>query len=239
MVYDARRGQAVLFGGQGTQGNTWPILGDTWTYANRRWRQWKPGTGPQPEPRFGHVLAFDEESGMTVLFGGAAGVDRSLGDTWLFDGSSWRRVRGPAPAARRYAAFGFDPFLRGCVLNGGSDDEAGKLGFGDTWLFCGGSWTQLAKDFDTVLHDDHALAYHRTAKRLIMFGGLGGSHGVRVREASGWRSVEATALPPRHQCSPLAWNNELDGLVLHGGEAHHGGRQLDTTWVLRVAAGGA
>jgi hypothetical protein len=183
-------------------------------------------------------LTFDEESGMTVLFGGAAAIDESLADTWLFDGSSWRVVLGPAPAARRYAAFGFDPYLRGCVLNGGSADE-GSHSFGDTWLFRDRTWTRLARDFDTVLHDDHALAYHRTAKRLIMFGGLGGSHGVQVREASGWRLVEATALPPRHQCSPLAWNEELDGLVLHGGEAHHAGPQWDTTWVLRVAAGGA
>jgi hypothetical protein len=239
MVYDSRRGQSVLFGGQTKQGGVWPILGDTWTYADRRWRQWRPGTGRQPEPRFGHVLALDEESGLTVLFGGAADVDRSLGDTWLLDGSSWRPVPGPAPPARRYAAFGFDPYLRGCVLNGGSDDEAGERGFGDTWLFSGGTWTRLTRDFDTVLHDDHALAYHRTAKRLIMFGGLGGTHGVRVREAGGWRAVEATALPPRHQCSPLAWNDELDGLVLHGGEAHHAGRQWDTTWVLRVARGDA
>jgi hypothetical protein len=184
-------------------------------------------------------MAFDEESGMTVLFGGAATADRSLGDTWLFDGSSWRRVTGPAPAARRYAAFGFDPYLRGCVLNGGNDDETGNRSFGDTWLFSGGTWTQLARGFDTVLHDDHALAYHRTAKRLIMFGGLGGPHGVQVREASGWQAVAATALPPRHQCSPLTWSDELDGLVLHGGEAHHEGRQWDTTWVLRVAADGA
>ncbi len=236
IVYDPSRGQSVLFGGQGNQGNDWPILGDTWIYAGRRWRQWKPGFGSRPEPRFGHAMAFDEESGMTVLFGGAADIDQSLRDTWLFDGNSWRRVSGPAPPARRYAAFGFDPYLRGCVLNGGSSDE-GSHSFGDTWLFCGGTWTLLANDFETAAHDDHALVYHRTAKRLIMFGGLGGSHGVQVREARGWRSPETIMLPPRHQCSPLAWNDELDGLVLHGGEAHHAGPQFNTTWVLRVAAG--
>jgi hypothetical protein len=238
MVHDVRRGQSVHFGGQGRQGDNWPMFGDTWTYADRRWRQSQPGASSRPRPRCGHALSFDEESGMTVLFGGVASDGRPLGDTWLFDGSSWRPVSGPGPVARRYPAFAFDPYLQGCVLNGGSEDDAGKHSFGDTWLFRDRTWTRLGNNFDTAPHDDHALAYHRTAKRLVMFGGLGGTHGVRVREANDWRVVASVPLPPRHQCSPLAWNDGLDGLVLHGGEAHHQGPQLDTTWVLRVAPGG-
>ena len=70
MVYDSKRGHSVLFGGQGKRKNDWPSFGDTWFYANRRWQQWDAGSGKQPEPRAGHSLAFDEETGMVVLFGG-------------------------------------------------------------------------------------------------------------------------------------------------------------------------
>jgi hypothetical protein len=236
MVYDSKRGRSVLFGGQGRRKNDWPLLGDTWFYADRRWQQWEAGSGKQPEPRCGHSLAFDEETGTVVLFGGIDEGGRSLGDTWLFDGSSWQPVSGPAPPARRYAAFGFDPDLKACVLNGGSEDDAGQRGFGDTWQFRDRTWTRLGKDFDTITHDDHALAYHRTAKRLVMFGGLSGTQSVLMREANGWRTVGAQPLPPRFQCSPLAWDGGLDGLVYYGGEANHGGPQFQRTWVFHLTA---
>ncbi len=235
MVYDARRGQCVLFGGQTKEARGFVTLDDTWTYSAQRWRQWS-GRGPRPGPRCGQAMAFDEEAGVVVLFGGAAGRSaESLGDTWLFDGGAWRLVAGPAPPPRRYAALAYDPGLRGCVLNGGSIDDDGARGYGDAWLFRDRTWTRLPTEFDTEVHDDHNLAYHRAAKRLVMFGGLGGPHGVRVREAPGWRRVEASPLPPRGQCSPLVWDDGLDGLVCHGGEARHEGPQFDVTWVLRLA----
>jgi hypothetical protein len=224
MVQDSLRGQCVLFGGQGNEGRSWPFLGDTWTWSEQRWRRWKTWFGA-------------EEAGLVVLFGGIDPRDRPLGDTWTFDGNSWRSVPGPGPANRRYAAFAYDPDLKGCILNGGSVDDAGREGFGDTWLFRDRTWTRLGPGFDTSVHDDQGLAYHRTAKKLVMFGGLGGSHGVLVREANGWRTARALPLPPRFQCSPLAWDEGLNGLVFHGGEVQHGGPQFDTTWVLRLSGG--
>lgn len=234
MIYDGRRGQCVLFGGQTRRRHSFPMLGDTWTFADRRWRQCRVGSGPRPSPRWGHALAFDDEAGAAVLFGGIDPFDQPLGDTGLFDGGSWHPVPRPAPPPRRYAAFAYDPDLQGCVLNEGSEDDKGLRGFGDTWLFRDRTWTRLGSGFDTDVHDDHGLAYHRAARRLVMFGGLGGAHDVRVRGAGGWRRVETPTVPPRHQCSPLTWDETLDGLVFHGGEVRHGGPQFDTTWVLQL-----
>jgi hypothetical protein len=234
MVYDVRRARCVLFGGQGQQGFLMPVLGDTWTYAERQWRPLADESSPRPKPRCGHMLGFDETAEVTVLFGGVDGEGQSLGDTWLFDGSSWQPVRGAAPPARRYAAFAYDPDLKGCVLNGGSADDFGRVGFGDTWLFRERTWTRLPRKFDTALNDDHGLAYHRAAKQLIMFGGLRGRSAVYVREPSGWRQVKALPVPARHQCAPLAWDEGLNGVVYHGGETGQGGRQFDTTWLLQL-----
>jgi hypothetical protein len=233
MVYDSRRGCSVLFGGQGNRND---FLGDTWTYADRRWRQWRAWWGRRPAPRCGHSLAFDDEAGVTVLFGGVDRTQKSRGDTWLFDGGSWRPVEGPAPPPRRYAAFAYDPDLKGCVLHGGSEDDHGRRGFRDTWLFRDETWERMASGFDTDVRDDHGLAYHRAARRLVMLEGVGGARGVLVREASGWRPADATPLHPRHQCSPLAWDEGLHGLMFHGGEVRHGGPQFDTTWLLQLSA---
>src|SRR5438270_805038 len=115
-----------LFGGQG---RTNDLLGDTWTYASRQWRQLRPRTAPPA--RCGHCMAFDEQAGVAVLFGGIDGRMNSLGDTWVFDGDSWRETRGSGPPARRYAAMAHDPDAKGCLLHGGSEDESGRRSFGD------------------------------------------------------------------------------------------------------------
>jgi hypothetical protein len=232
MVYDAGRGYSVLFGGQGSAGD---LLGDTWTYENWRWRRWRTGWWRRrPPPRCGHSLAFDEEAGAAILFGGIDRNDNPMGDTWAFNGVSWQPIRGPAPPARRYAAFAYDPDLKGCVLHGGAEDDHGRRTFGDAWLCRGRTWTRMAIHFDTDPRDDHGMAYHRAARRLVMLEGVSGARGLLVREEAGWRPAEVARIHPRHQCSPLAWDDGLNGLVLHGGEARHGGPQFESTLLLRL-----
>ncbi len=228
MVYLDTRHESLLFGGQAKNG---ALLGDTWTYAGKRWQRVRSAG---PSPRCGHSLAFDEQVGVAVLFGGIRPDDQPLGDTWLFDGRSWKELAGPGPPARRYAAFTYDPDLKGCVLHGGSEDDHGRRTFGDTWLFQDGTWKPLGNRFDTDPRDDHGLAYHRGAMRLVMLEGVAGERGILTREEEGWRTVRADPLHPRHQCSPLVWNEELGGLLLHGGEARHGGPQFDKTLLLRM-----
>jgi hypothetical protein len=86
MIYDATRGNSVLFGGQGNRNQ---FLNDTWLYSNQQWRQGAAG----PSPRLGHMMAFDETAALTVLFGGVGSKMLSLGDTWVFDGNGWRSIQ--------------------------------------------------------------------------------------------------------------------------------------------------
>ncbi len=232
MVYSPQAGYSILFGGQGHEGWRFPLLNDTWTYANQEWSRWGKVTFTRPPARCGHAFAFDETAGVAVLFGGIARHDKPLGDTWVFDGRSWRAIKGAGPAPRRYAALAYDPELQGCVLNGGSEDDHGRRSFGDTWLFRNETWQRMATSLDLPACDDHALAYHHAAKSLVMFGGLGRQNGFLVRVGDAWRMGDAWPMPPRHQCAPLVWSDDLNGLVLYGGEARHAGPQFDTTWLL-------
>jgi hypothetical protein len=229
MVFDERHGFSVLFGGQANSNN---LLDATWVYENRRWQKRRRWLTRRPSPRCGHAMAFDPEAGVTVLFGGLDLYDNSLSDTWLFDGDGWRQARGPGPPARRYAAFAYDPQSQGCILHGGSKDEKGFVRFGDTWLFREGAWTRLPETYETDSRDDHALAYHAVAKRLVMVGGLGAGSEVRGLSDAGWEMLGVEAPLPEHQCAPLAWDPKQNGLILHGGELGPGGAQLDTTWML-------
>ncbi len=78
------------------------------------------------------------------------------------------------------------------------------------------------------------MAYHRDAHSLVMLEGVAGARGVLALSPSGWRPAVTEPLHPRHRCSPLTWDDGLAGLVLHGGEARHGGPQFDRTLVLGV-----
>jgi HEAT repeat protein len=231
MAYDDGRGFSVLFGGQGNSGE---FLGDTWIHADGNWRQRRTWSWRRPAPRAGHAMTFDEGMGVVVLFGGIDRRHSPLGDTWLFDGGRWQRVVGHSPPPRRYAALAYDPALQGCVLHGGAVDDAGHHLFDDTWLFRDRTWTRLPSSFETDPLDDHGMAYHRSAQMLLLLEGINGARGIMGRASGGWQRVDATPLHPRHQCSPLVWDEALGGLVLHGGETHHAGPQLDETLVLRM-----
>ncbi len=230
MVYLDSGQTCLLFGGQSDKN---AFLADTWTYSDQRWRR-APAGVTCPSPRCGHSLAYDEQTGTAVLFGGIRPDDQPLGDTWLFDGAGWREAPGQGPPPRRYAAFAYDPGLKGCVLHGGAEDDLGRRTFADAWLFQDGAWKPLGRSFDTDPRDDHGLGYHRVAQRLVMLEGLAGSRGILTREEAGWWTVQAQPLHPRHQCSPLVWDEDLGGLLLHGGEERHGGPQFDTTLLLRM-----
>jgi hypothetical protein len=229
MVYLDDQHHSVLFGGQGPTG---AMLGDTWIYTGQGWR--KALLAVEPEPRCGHSFAFDSRSGVAVLFGGIATTGQSLADTWVLDKGFWRQVTGTGPAKRRYAAFAYDPELGGCVLHGGSEDDIGRHSYGDAWLFRDDKWTRLDNTFDTEPRDDHGLAYHQATKKLVMLEGIRAKRGLLVRDPNGWRTVEVNPLHPRHQCSPLVWDESLGGLLIHGGEARHKGPQFDTTLLLHL-----
>jgi hypothetical protein len=71
MVYDSRRGRCVLFGGQTKVFELFATLDDTWTFEDCRWRRCTAGPSRRPSQRCGHAMAFDEDAGEVVLFGGA------------------------------------------------------------------------------------------------------------------------------------------------------------------------
>lgn len=84
------------------------------------------------------------------------------------------------------------------------------------------------------------MAFHYAAGRMVMLDGLlRDSNGAIRREVLvmtkvGWKTIDVDPLHPRHQCSPLAYDSVLGGLVMHGGEARHGGPQFDETLLLRL-----
>jgi Galactose oxidase, central domain len=84
----------------------------------------------QPPARTGAAMAFDAANGTIVLFGGN-GRSRSLGDTWIWDGSTWTQAHpSTSPPALSGAQMTYDPVSHDLVLVGGQRLEAVPLADG-------------------------------------------------------------------------------------------------------------
>lgn len=86
-TYDSKRGLVLLFGGANHQG----VMNDLWAWDGAAWKKLAEGG---PEPRVMGHIAYDRKRDRVVLFGGRRGApdDTDLGDTWEWDGATWRKV---------------------------------------------------------------------------------------------------------------------------------------------------
>jgi hypothetical protein len=96
----------------------------------------QPETAAWPSPRYGLTVAFDEQSGLLVLFGGAKSDSVALSDTWIFDPETgaWTEQDPPVhPGPRMTAMMAYDRGLDRVVLFGGNADMSHN--WDDLWLY--------------------------------------------------------------------------------------------------------
>ena len=113
MSYDSAREVAVLFGGQ-LGSNV--LAEDTWEWDGESWTERQSET-PPPAARSFHAMSYDEERGVTHLFGGYSEGDISS-ELWEWNGDAWRHLEpfGPAPSARTIPAMIYDKARKETLL---------------------------------------------------------------------------------------------------------------------------
>jgi hypothetical protein len=175
---------------------------------------------PNPQPRFGHTLAFDLLRGRTLLFGGWSGPP--IADTWESDGTIWnRRASANTPAARGAHALAYDLARGRIVLFGGATVNSVQLA--DTWEWDGADWTQRFPAQSPPARSNHALASDIIRNRTVLFGGQSvvGSV-VLLADTWEWDGVNwlqrAPASSPPGRCGhALAFDLLRGRTVLFGG----------------------
>jgi len=164
MVFDSARGVVVLFGGQTAIYDSSAFLGDTWEWDGATWTL-RSDTGPSP--RTGHMMAYDSDRGVTVMFGGGK-LSARYDDTWEWDGNTWvLRCTACEPGPRIWHAMSYDSAKGVTVLFGGHN--LGLLG--DTWTWDGSGWAQLTTASTPSAREDHAMAYDADRQVTVLFGG--------------------------------------------------------------------
>lgn len=167
LAYDPRVDRVILFGGGNVNRG---LYNDTWAYAlgANAWTRRTPATAPPA--RAYHTMAYDEESGRVVLFGGELYADGpGTNDTWAYDAANdrWAEM---TPAVR--------PIVR--ANSGVYDSKADQiLVFGgatgqETWTYNLNSnvWSELNPAPVPSNRCGSAMAYDAKSDRTILFGGM-------------------------------------------------------------------
>jgi hypothetical protein len=135
----AMGGGIIVFGG----GDDHQAFDETWQWDGSAWTQRMPAH--HPTPRYDAMMM--PIGGNILLFGGGyPGQGQVFQDTWVWDGNDWTQMTPQhQPPSRWYAAAGTWTNTATALLFGGcygNIDDAGV--FGDTWLWTGSDWTEVA-----------------------------------------------------------------------------------------------
>lgn len=175
MAFDGHSNTMVLFGGQAVAG----VFDDTWVYDGYDWSEVVTPTSP-PQSNLA-AMAFDSVRNKVVLFGPGDVNDPEspVMPTWEFDGADWTMVSSLASPLRRWAhTMVYDDARQKMVLFGGfSPVYLSGSQMNDTWEYDGSDWTQVTPTHVPGPREQHGMAYDSARKRVVMFGGVGGSAG--------------------------------------------------------------
>lgn len=235
LVFDAARGDCLLFGGQSSSGD----LGDQWHFDGSTWSAVAVAT---PPARSQHRMAYDTLRSVVVLFGGMAN-GLHLQDTWEWNGTAWnRRIPVAVPPARRGHAMAYDRVRQQAVIFGG-EGVAGLRS--DTWSWNGSTWSQLAGAGAPGPRAASAMAFDPISGGLVLFGGfhtaVSGLDDTWVLDSAGWQQRQPPNLPYGRAGHAMVTDAARRRVVLFGGDVP---TRFDvavwewdgTTWSMTAAA---
>ncbi|MDO8349015.1 MAG: hypothetical protein Q7T30_02175, partial [Planctomycetota bacterium] len=201
-TFDAARGRAVLI--------------TTKTAARSEWdgSRWHRLAAGGPSGRYMTAQVFDSARGETLVFGGLLDNPTTsipLGDTWGWNGTTWRHAASTGPSARHGMAAAFDSGRGRVVLVGGVD---GSFSYrNDHWEWDGLGWTLVAAS-TPIQQTSGVMGYDPLRGRLVLADGL-----QRTWEYVGaqWTQIPVAASPYSYDGTPLVWDasrQRLQGILI-------------------------
>ncbi|MCA8949591.1 MAG: hypothetical protein KDE27_08820 [Planctomycetes bacterium] len=203
-TYDSARDRVVLLGepNGGRPGHV--------EWDGRRWLTPTAGGGSMMFRN--HGQAFDATRGETIAFGGRDATFQLLGDTWAYDGTSWRLAATTGPSPRAGAALAFDS-TRGVVALVGGEIAGG--GIGDHWQWNGVNWNLVAAT-TPIGPDAGVMGYDPLRDRLVYVPMLPGPNLGTTWEYDGSSWTQQATSTPRGSGYPLVFDpvrQKLQGVL--------------------------
>ena len=201
--------------------------------ATASWTQLSPTTSP---PAAGlSSMVYHPGVGL-VLFGGENSTGNGVGDTWVYDGTTWTDqipTSASTPAPRINTTMAYDAARGETVLFGGYDGSGVRA---DTWTFDGTAWTQEAPANSPPARDSAMMAYDASTQQVVLYGGWSSPNHLSdtwTWNGSTWTEVTGTAPPARYNGS-MAYHPASGDVVLFGGSGQT--TYLADTWTFDGSA---
>jgi hypothetical protein len=184
-----------------------------------------------PQARSGYSLAYDENRGVVVLFGGQDTASVSLSDTWEWANGVWTNLNIKGPSARINASMAYDTLMKRVVLFGGRT----KLGLqDDLWVFDGRNWVKFNTLNAPPVRQLGTMVFDKSLSQLVLFGGMDASKNTLgdtwVLKDSNWVQLNGKGPTPRaSHC--MTYNNNLGAVFIYGG--YIDGNGVNELWELK------
>jgi hypothetical protein len=221
---------------------------DTWTFDGQTWTR-RAITVASPPYRSLAAMAYDADTGQTVLFGGHSGQD-TISDTWTWDGTIWTQQSpsssppgepGAAPGLES-AMMAWDAVHHQLILFGGEGNGPnGPQYFNETWTWTGSNWQQLQPATSPPAMKAATLTFDPALGGLVLTSGQGSGPGVFgtysdswLWNGSDWILLQPATMPPPRYFAAAGYDNGTKAVILFGGGGDDG--YLDDTWSLRPIA---
>lgn len=189
------------------------------------------GVAGQPEAREHAAMAFDPASGRLILFGGFAGQEDVLADTWAWSGTGWRRLSpASSPPATFYASAASWPDGRAMVLVGGQPRPVAAGANGPppaaTWLWDGANWRLAQTAQSPPTSRAAGMAYDPAQHQEVLF--VAGQ--TWTWNGQNWTQQRPATSPPARELAAMA--STPTGVLLFGGSApENTSRTFGDTWM--------
>ena len=237
MAYDSESEKIVQFGG--IPQNGW-ASNETWIYDSElnTWTNADPNNFPAM--RSAHVMAYDSESDVVILHGGALGVEDNpdgvyvkYNDTWAYDynTNTWTNMNPTGlDVGLSEAQMTYDSESDRIIMFGGYfvypyDDPQPEYFSTKTWAYDynTNTWENITTTIHPAPRYDHALAYDSESDRVILVGGwtygnydLWNETWAFDYNTKTWENMNPTN-NPKKIAHKMAYDSESDLVILFGG----------------------
>jgi hypothetical protein len=168
MVYDAARGESILFSGLDPSENR---VNETWSWNGEEWKRLSQ-EGPESRGHFGFV--YDPNHAQALLYGGYASTVTD--EFWVWKDDAWQEVNFAGPGNLSHFGMTYDTTANALYLFGGATSTSTFSSLTDkTWVLREGSWREVGPDASPSERGAPAMGYDPTRQRVVLYGGFDSS----------------------------------------------------------------
>ncbi|MBN2326341.1 MAG: hypothetical protein JXR73_04240 [Candidatus Omnitrophica bacterium] len=161
------------------------------------WTEIEINENDRPPVRSFPGMCYDAARGVIVLHGGRYrdtldGIQKSLNDTWEFDGASWKQVSTSGPSRTGFQ-MAYDENRGVCVLYSGYEVNDSWTVKADAWEWNGEQW-RLASETSKEPGQAHGLTYDPVRQKVVRHGGGTPEDPARYSTTYEWDGNEWTEI---------------------------------------------